>query len=63
MQLIRSEGDSPDIIVPVTQELAQNVDRHHSETAIRFDFQDRQNRFIQDRVPHVLGRVRICGNL
>lgn len=62
-EAVRSQQGSPDIVIPVAQKLAQDVDRHHSKSAIRFDLQNRQHRFIQNRVSDVLGRVRIGGNL
>jgi len=53
----------PDVIILVTQEFPQDIDRHDPQATIRLDFQDGQNSLIQDRVPDVLGGIGVGSNL
>lgn len=43
LQQIHQCDDRPNIVVSVAEEFAQNIDSHHPETAICFDFKNRQN--------------------
>lgn len=55
--------DQPDVVVPVTQKLAQNIDCHYPQAGVRFDVQDCQNCLIKNRVPDILGRISVGGHL
>lgn len=45
----RRNGESvPDVVVPVAQEFAQDVDRHDSETAIRLDLENGHDSLVKD---------------
>jgi hypothetical protein len=53
----------PNIIIFVAEEFTKDVDGHHPQSGICFNFQDSQNGFVQDRVADVLRRVGVGGNL
>lgn len=57
------ERSLPNIVIPVPQELSKNIDRHHSQSILRFDFQNSKYSFVEDRVSHILRRFRISRNL
>ena len=49
------DGDVPNVVVSVSQELSQNINRHHSQPILRLDLQNRQHRLVENRVSNVLG--------
>ena len=53
------EGDIADIVVPVREELAQNVDGHHAKSTVRLDLQNSKDCLVQDGIPNVFGRVSV----
>ena len=52
----------PDIIVTVAKELAQYVDGHNTEAAvcIRFNVQDGEDGFIENRISDIFRRIGVC---
>jgi hypothetical protein len=59
----RGERDVPDVVVPVREELAEDVDREHAQARVGLDLEDREHGLVQHRVPHVLARVRVRRDL
>jgi hypothetical protein len=57
------EGDVANVVVAVAEELSENVDRHHPQTAVRLNLENRQDRLVKDRVSDVLGRLGVGGDL
>ena len=53
----------PDVSVRVGEESPQDVDRQNAQPTFRLDVHYGEHRLVQDGVPHVLGGVRIRGNL
>ena len=54
---------SPDIVVSVGEEFPEDIDCHHSESAVRFDLQHGENSLVEYRVSNILGGVGVCGHL
>ena len=54
---------SPNILVTVGEEPAKDVDGQNTKPTLRLDLHNRQNRLVQNGVPHVLPRLSIGGHL
>lgn len=59
----RVERDVADVVVPVPEELAEDVDRHDAQAAVGLDVEDGQHGLVQDRVADVLGRLGVGRDL
>lgn len=57
------ELSAPDVVISVPQELSKNIDRHHSQSILRLDFQNSKHSFVKDRVSNILRRLRVSSNL
>jgi len=55
--------DSPDVVIPVSQELPEYVDGHDSKSTVGFDFQNGEDGLVEDRVSNVLRRVGVRSDL
>ena len=57
------EGDVPDVVVPITQKLAEDIHSQNTKSRIGLDVEDGEYGLVEDGVPHVLRRIGIGGNL
>ena len=53
----------PNIVIPIAQKLPKNVDRHNTQARICLDVENTEDRFVKNRVPDVLRRIRVRGDL
>lgn len=53
-QWLTCQIDEPNVIVPVAEELAQDIDRHHPQTAVCFDLEDSHDSLVQNGIPNIL---------
>jgi hypothetical protein len=57
------KSQSPNVVVLVRQELAQDVDGHDAKTAVSLDFKHGQDGFVENGVPDVLRAVSVGRDL
>jgi hypothetical protein len=57
------KSQSPNVVVLVRQELAQNVDGHDAKTAVSLDLKHGQDGFVENGVPDVLRAVSVGRDL
>lgn len=56
-------SDVPNVVISITEELAENVNGHHAQPAVRLNLQDGQYRLVQNRISNVFRGVGVGRDL
>lgn len=52
--------EPPNVVVAIAQELAKDIDSHHSQATVGLDLKHSQNSFIKDGISDILRRIGVC---